>query len=83
MKSMTLSGARFEYYVLLGPTWSSKSTLLKCILGLHTTEQDVRITKEIEAVRDPLRQNILAGEIRNWVQLREECVICFRIERKP
>jgi ABC-type Fe3+/spermidine/putrescine transport system ATPase subunit len=38
LKNVTLSCARGEYHVLLGPTGSGKSTLLKCILGFHRPE---------------------------------------------
>lgn len=38
LKNVTLSCARGEYHVLLGPTGSGKSTLLKCILGFHGPE---------------------------------------------
>lgn len=38
LKDVTLSCARGEYHVLLGPTGSGKSTLLKCILGFHRPE---------------------------------------------
>ena len=35
LKNVTLSCVRGEYHVLLGPTGSGKSSLLKCILGFH------------------------------------------------
>jgi ABC-type Fe3+/spermidine/putrescine transport system ATPase subunit len=38
LKDVTLSCARGEYHILLGPTGSGKSSLLKCILGLHRPE---------------------------------------------
>ena len=38
LENVTLSCARGEYHVLLGPTGSGKSTLLKCILGLRRAE---------------------------------------------
>ena len=38
LKNVSLSCARGEYHVLLGPTGSGKSTLLKCILGFHGPE---------------------------------------------
>jgi ABC-type Fe3+/spermidine/putrescine transport system ATPase subunit len=36
LKDVELSCAKGEYHVLLGPTGSGKSSLLKCILGFHT-----------------------------------------------
>lgn len=39
LRNVTLSCARGEYHVLLGPTGSGKSTLLKCILGFHRPER--------------------------------------------
>lgn len=38
LRDVTLSCARGEYHVLLGPTGSGKSSLLKCILGFHRPE---------------------------------------------
>jgi ABC-type Fe3+/spermidine/putrescine transport system ATPase subunit len=38
LEDVTLSCARGEYQVLLGPTGSGKSTLLKCLLGFHTPD---------------------------------------------
>ena len=38
LKDVTLSCEKGEYHILLGPTGSGKSSLLKCILGLHRPE---------------------------------------------
>jgi ABC-type Fe3+/spermidine/putrescine transport system ATPase subunit len=38
LKDVTLSCGRGEYHVLLGPTGSGKSSLLKCLLGFHRPE---------------------------------------------
>ncbi len=46
-------------------------------------QQDIRILKEDEPIRDSLKRNILAGEIRNLIHLREECVIWFKVEGSP
>jgi len=46
-------------------------------------QQDIRIVKEGEALKDFLRRNVLSGEIVNLVRLREECVMWFRIHGSP
>jgi len=46
-------------------------------------QQDIRIVKEGEAVKDSLRRNILCGQITNLIPLREECLMWFRITGSP
>ena len=46
-------------------------------------QQDVRIIKEGAAVREPLRRNILAGEITSLFPLLEEFVMWFRVGGSP
>jgi ABC-type Fe3+/spermidine/putrescine transport system ATPase subunit len=46
-------------------------------------QQDIRIIKEGEAVRNSLKRNILSGEITNLIPLREECVMWFKITGSP
>jgi ABC-type sugar transport system ATPase subunit len=46
-------------------------------------QQDIRVIKEGEAVRESLERNILAGEIANLFPLRDECVMWFKIEGSP
>lgn len=36
LREVTLSCRRGEYHILLGPTGSGKSSLLRCLLGFHT-----------------------------------------------
>ena len=38
LKDISLSCKKGEYHVLLGPTGSGKSSLMKCILGFHKTQ---------------------------------------------
>jgi ABC-type Fe3+/spermidine/putrescine transport system ATPase subunit len=46
-------------------------------------QQDIRIIKEGEAVRESLARNILAGEIASLFPLRDEYVMWFKIEGSP
>jgi ABC-type Fe3+/spermidine/putrescine transport system ATPase subunit len=46
-------------------------------------QQDIRIIREGAAVRNPLKRNILSGEIASLIPLREEFVMWFKIEGSP
>ena len=46
-------------------------------------QQDIRIIKEGAAIREPLRRNMLAGEITNLFPLLEEYVMWFRVGGSP
>ncbi|MBW1684797.1 MAG: ABC transporter ATP-binding protein, partial [Deltaproteobacteria bacterium] len=46
-------------------------------------QQDIRIINEGAAIREPLRRNILAGEITNLFPLLEEFVMWFRVGGSP
>ena len=46
-------------------------------------QQDVRIIKEGAAIREPLRRNVLTGEITNLFPLLEEFVMLFRVGGSP
>jgi ABC-type Fe3+/spermidine/putrescine transport system ATPase subunit len=46
-------------------------------------QQDIRIIREGAAIREPLRRNVLSGEITSLIPLREEFVMWFKIEGSP
>ena len=62
LRDVTLSCARGEYHVLLGPTGSGKSSLLKCILGFHTPEKG-RIHLDGRDITDELPEHRRMGYV--------------------
>jgi ABC-type Fe3+/spermidine/putrescine transport system ATPase subunit len=62
LKDVALSCARGEYHVLLGPTGSGKSSLLKCILGFHGPESG-RIHLDGSDITDDLPERRRIGYV--------------------
>ena len=62
LKDLAFSCAKGEYHILLGPTGSGKSSLLKCILGIHRPESG-RIHLDGVDVTDELPEHRQMGYV--------------------